>query len=183
MKTSRQASRHQREYDQARVAPQFRRISEIVEPSIKRICEKFGFPEIRIIKDWSWIAGPDLARRCYPVRIQKRRDSRVLVICAHRALATEVAHRTQTLLDRIATVCGYRAVDLIRVTQLGDVKFDMSPESSSASQPKQPAKPKSPSAATGSSIAAFDEPCLREALASLAASLQLDETESTPDSL
>ncbi len=168
MRRSRQQSRHQREYEQARVAPQFRRISEFVEPSVKKICENFGFPEIRIVQDWRWIAGADLADRCYPVRIQKRRDVRVLVVCAHSVYATEVAHQTHTLLDRIATACGYRAVDLIRVTQLGDAMLDSPSEPRRVSQ----RKPDSPSASALETVANVQNPEMREALTRLASSIQ-----------
>lgn len=172
MSRSRQSSRHQREYEQARVAPQFRRISELVAPSVQKICENFGFPEIRIVQDWRWIAGADLASRCYPVRIQKRRNVRVLVVCAHSVYATEVAHQTHTLLDRIATACGYRAVDLIRVTQLGDAALDSPTETSS----ERKRKPDSPSPSALDAVAVVQNPAMREALTRLATSTQSKAT-------
>lgn len=107
--------------ESVRVAPSLRRVGQLAEPFISDVCSRHGFTEIRILRDWQWIVGKEIATRCHPQSIATGRNGRrVLFVHAQGAAATAVLHQTDLLLERIATACGYRAIDLIRVTQVGE---------------------------------------------------------------
>ncbi len=149
--------------DRVRIAAGLKRVGELAEPIIRQTCSKFGFTEIRILRDWEWIAGRELASRCYPVRISARPSGeRILFVRAHGAQATEVAHQAHLLLERIATACGYKAVDLIRITQIGaPSSFPSDPPAAiSVQENRQPGS-------IEQAVAQVQNPELREALGRL----------------
>lgn len=98
-----------------------RTLAEIAGSTVQKCCAEFGFRDIQIFRDWRWIAGPALASRCTPVKISggRGKGERVLHIRTSGAHATEVAHCSAHIIERISTACGYRAVDRIRVVQTG----------------------------------------------------------------
>lgn len=98
----------------------FRSIGKIAEPTIRDTCKSYGFTHLPILQNWHSIAGQDLAGKCRPVRVKvDRRGNRTLYVLAQGACATEIEYTVPLLLERIATACGCRAVDNIRVTQIG----------------------------------------------------------------
>ena len=96
----------------------FRAIGEIADPVVRDVCGRFGFRHIRILRNWKEIVGTEVATRCRPVRIATRSGRATLYVRADGAHATEVQHLVPQMLRRVEAVCGERAVDEVRVTQV-----------------------------------------------------------------
>ena len=97
----------------------FRPAGEIAEPVLRRICSPHGLILVRVLREWERIAGNEFANRCRPGRIGRNRGRTVLHVRVDGAWATELAHRTPAMLERIHAAFGTDAIDEIRVTQVG----------------------------------------------------------------
>lgn len=82
---------------------------------------KHGFAVGAIITGWDAIVGHELAAFAVPTRVSfargERSDGTLHVRTAGGAFATEIQHRAPTLIERINTHFGYRAVARIKISQ------------------------------------------------------------------
>jgi hypothetical protein len=105
----------------------FARAGQIAAPIVRACGAARGFAEHRLISCWAEIAGPELAARCRPVKLNwKGPDGRggdglggTLTLAVEGAFAPEVEHMAPQLIERINQTYGYRAVARIRITQAG----------------------------------------------------------------
>ena len=97
----------------------FRPAGEIAEPVLRQVCSPHGLILVRVLREWERIAGNEFANCCRPGRIGKNQGRTVLHVRADGAWATELAHRTPAMLERIHAACGKDSIDEIRVTQVG----------------------------------------------------------------
>ncbi len=73
-----------------------------------------GFRESAIFLKWEHIVGPRLAERTIPLKLS---GARVLTIRVEPAFAIDLQYQQLTIIERIATVYGYRAVERLKVVQ------------------------------------------------------------------
>lgn len=80
-----------------------------------------GFAEASLLADWQTIAGPALARRCQPLRIEHapgRRSGGTLLLQVGGGVALEIQHQAPQLVERVNTYFGHRAIRQIRLLQM-----------------------------------------------------------------
>jgi hypothetical protein len=80
---------------------------------------KRGIAEAVVVLRWSEIVGEDLARQCLPERVSVSRGNPggVLHLAVEPAAATRVQHLEPTILERVNTFYGYRAVVRLALRQ------------------------------------------------------------------
>lgn len=134
-----------------------------------------GFADRRLIAEWPSIAGPEIARLCQPVEISHRgkqaRLGATLVVTAPGALAPEVSHMAERIVERVNAVYGYRAVTRLRVVQTGAAGGAWRAAEAHAAGFAEPAAGFEPAPALdappSADICAVGDASLREALALL----------------
>ncbi len=96
-----------------------RAIGATVEKLTKPIFGRRGFDEAAVITDWPAIIGGMLAEKTRPERIayagRARTEGTLHLRLASSALAPELQHLENQLVERINTYFGYRAVGRIRI--------------------------------------------------------------------
>ncbi|CTQ49357.1 Zn-ribbon-containing, possibly RNA-binding protein and truncated derivatives [Jannaschia donghaensis] len=102
-----------------------RRVSSLVERDIKRMGEKRGFSETRLLTHWAEIAGPDTAGICRPVKIGFPRGGfgAVLTLLTTGAQAPMLQMRLPQIIDRVNACYGYRAISRVDITQTAPTGF------------------------------------------------------------
>lgn len=91
-------------------------IARIVDPAFRRQ----GFAEAEVLTRWSEIVGKDLARMATPEKLAFRRGSPAsgtLHVRAAGPAALELQHMAPTVIERINTYYGYRAVERLQIVQ------------------------------------------------------------------
>ena len=76
-----------------------RLLGKVLEPAARRR----GFTEASLLADWATIAGPALARRCQPLRVEHapgRRSGGTLLLQIGGGAALEVQHQAPQLIER-----------------------------------------------------------------------------------
>jgi hypothetical protein len=126
---------------------------------------KRGLAESEVVFRWRAIVGERLATCCQPERLAFPRQAGaggVLHLLVEPAAATEVQHLGPTILERVNTYYGYRAVDRLRLRQ------QPLPETA---RPQRPRRPLDPAERQGleRKLAEIGDSELRQALASLGA--------------
>jgi len=142
-----------------------RRVAECIEPLTKPVFQSHGFAEVRIIRDWALIVGPELARQATPHRLSFARGKNsdgTLTVLASSAAATLLQHMEPLILEKLATHFGYRAVTKLRIEHRAAPAPEIAPA---------PPQPKPPRAAATLPAPVADEE-LRDALTRLAQALQ-----------
>lgn len=102
-----------------------RRVSSLVERDIKRMGEKRGFTETRLLTHWGDIAGPDTAAICRPVKVGFPRNGfgAILTLLTTGAQAPMLQMRLPQIIDRVNACYGYRAISRIDITQTAPTGF------------------------------------------------------------
>lgn len=156
----------------------FRPAGEIAEPVLRRICSPHGLVLVRVLREWERIAGNEFANRCRPGRIGRNQGRTVLHVRTDGAWATELAHRTPAMLERIHAACGTDSIDEIRVTQVGPAGPRRAPTRDTGTA--LPARSAGPSPAdpaqrrrTMRTLASVGNPKLRAALGRLHLAIQV----------
>lgn len=108
----------------------FARAAQVAAPIVRAAGAARGFAELRLLSCWDEIAGPDLAPRCRPLKMNWKGGEgkskaggdglgATLTLAVEGAFAPEVEHMVPRLIERINQTYGYRAVARIRITQAG----------------------------------------------------------------
>jgi len=102
-----------------------RRVSTLVERDIKRMGEKRGFSETRLLTHWAEIAGADTATICRPVKVGFPRGGfgAVLTLLTTGAQAPMLQMRLPQIIERVNACYGYRAISRIDITQTAPTGF------------------------------------------------------------
>ncbi len=99
----------------------FRQTGACVASDIRKVTEKRGFAETRLLTDWEEICGADLAAVATPVKVsyaQKGIGATLVVHCAS-ARAPEVSMQRETIRERVNACYGYNAIQRVQITQTG----------------------------------------------------------------
>ncbi|MGB3407303.1 MAG: DciA family protein [Jannaschia sp.] len=151
-----------------------RRVSALVDRDIKRLSEKRGFSESRLLTRWAEIAGADTAAICRPVKVGFPRGGfgAVLTLLTTGAHAPILQMQLPKLRERVNACYGYNAISRIDVTQTaptgfaeGQVDFTPRPE------PAKSAPSPEVQAAARETTQAIGDPALRQALERLAGNI------------
>lgn len=102
-----------------------RRVSTLVERDIKRMGEKRGFTETRLLTHWAEIAGADTAAICRPVKVGFPRGGfgAILTLLTTGAQAPMLQMRLPQIMERVNACYGYSAISRIDITQTAPVGF------------------------------------------------------------
>ena len=102
-----------------------RRVSTLVDRDIKRMGEKRGFSETRLLTHWAEIAGADTATICRPVKVGFPRGGfgAVLTLLTTGAQAPMLQMRLPQIIERVNACYGYRAISRIDITQTAPTGF------------------------------------------------------------
>ncbi|MGC1261416.1 DUF721 domain-containing protein [Jannaschia helgolandensis] len=102
-----------------------RRVSTLVERDIKRMGEKRGFSETRLLTHWAEIAGADTATICRPIKVGFPRGGfgAVLTLLTTGAQAPMLQMRLPQIIERVNACYGYRAISRIDITQTAPTGF------------------------------------------------------------
>ena len=102
-----------------------RRVSTLVERDIRRMGEKRGFSETRLLTHWAEIAGADIAAICRPVKVGFPRGGfgAVLTLLTTGAQAPMLAMRLPQLREKVNACYGYAAISRIDITQTAPTGF------------------------------------------------------------
>lgn len=98
-----------------------RALAPTVARLIRPVLARRGFAALSIVERWADIVGPQLATRTLPERIAfppgKREDGTLHLRVDGGALALELQHAENLILERINGHFGYRAVIRLRLVQ------------------------------------------------------------------
>lgn len=102
-----------------------RRVSTLVERDIRRMGEKRGFSETRLLTHWAEIAGAETAAICRPVKVGFPRGGfgAVLTLLTTGAQAPMLAMRLPQLREKVNACYGYAAISRIDITQTAPTGF------------------------------------------------------------
>ncbi|SDY32550.1 hypothetical protein SAMN05444004_101144 [Jannaschia faecimaris] len=102
-----------------------RRVSTLVERDIKRMGEKRGFTETRLLTHWEEIAGPETAAICRPVKVGFPRNGfgAILTLLTTGAQAPMLQMRLPRIMERVNACYGYSAISRIDITQTAPTGF------------------------------------------------------------
>jgi len=99
----------------------FRRAWSAVSRSVRDAAGRHGFAEPDVLLRWHEVVGAALAGVCRPLRVEYGRRATglgaTLTVATDGAHATEIAHQSQQIIDRVNGFYGYRAVSRIRIDQ------------------------------------------------------------------
>lgn len=102
-----------------------RRVSTLVERDVRRLGEKRGFSETRLLTHWAEIAGADTAAVCRPVKVGFPRGGfgAVLTLLTTGSQAPMLAMRLPELREKVNACYGYAAISRIDITQTAPTGF------------------------------------------------------------
>jgi hypothetical protein len=97
-------------------------LADFVGRAVADVFAKQGFAAVDIVTHWEDVVGPDLARRCEPLRLSfpRREDPDsfgILFVRAESAYAIEVQHLAPAIIERVNRYFGWRAVGRIAIRQ------------------------------------------------------------------
>jgi hypothetical protein len=137
-----------------------RLLGGILDPAARRR----GFAQASLLADWATIAGPSLARRCQPLRVDYppgRRTGGTLLLQVGGSAALEIQHAAPQLVERVNAYFGHRAVRQLRLLQMPFV----------VTAPAPPPQPRTlapaEEAALAARVGAIGDDALRTALLAL----------------
>lgn len=96
-----------------------RQLNDWLKFPLKKMQQKRGFAEGRLLTDWPQIVGAALSAHCVPQKLSfpKGQNGATLHILCEAGWAMELQFQEQLICEKIASFFGYRAVDRIRIHQ------------------------------------------------------------------
>ena len=150
-----------------------RRVSSLVERDVKRMGERRGFTQTRLLTHWREIAGEDTAEICRPVKVTFPRNGfgAVLTLLTTGAQAPMLQMRLPRVMERVNACYGYRAISRIDITQTAPTGFaDGQPAFAPTPRPRAEPTPEILADARARTAQVGDEG-LRQSLERLAANI------------
>lgn len=89
------------------------RLTRLLDP----VARQRGLVDGALLTEWARIVGPDLAKRCRPVKVARARGGGVLAIRAPGAAAIELQHAAPQIVQRINDYFGFVAVRRLKLVQ------------------------------------------------------------------
>ena len=145
-------------------------VSRLLTKLLTPAARQRGFAAVAVIEEWPAIVGPDLARRCHPVRLAFRPGSKTggtLVLQASGGAALELQHSTPQLLERVNDYFGFRAAARLQLLQM-----PLRPAKAAAAPPRTRPLTDAEEAVLAADVAAIGDSELGAALAALGRSIK-----------
>lgn len=101
-------------------------LGNVFRPLIKDCVSAESFIEIDIIYNWKKIIGEDLAAFCQPVKVKFNPRENVRTVYIETPVggfALELRHKEKYILDKINAFFGYKAVDVLNISQNVNMKI------------------------------------------------------------
>jgi hypothetical protein len=97
----------------------------LVSKRIRRVGERRGFAETRLLTHWAEIVGQTVATIAQPVKVSYAREGfgATLTVLTDGARAPELQMMLPELKEKVNACYGYSAISRIRITQTGEVGF------------------------------------------------------------
>jgi|LGVE01.1.fsa_nt_gb hypothetical protein len=97
----------------------------LVSKRIRRVGERRGFAETRLLTQWAEIVGQTVAAIAQPVKVSYAREGfgATLTVLTDGARAPELQMMLPELKEKVNACYGYSAISRIRITQTGEVGF------------------------------------------------------------
>lgn len=150
-----------------------RRVSALVDGDVRRLSEKRGFSETRLLTHWAEIAGAEVAAICRPVKVGYPRGGfgAVLTLLTTGPHAQMLQMKLPQLVERVNATYGYNAISRIAITQTAATGFAEG-QAAFAPRPKAPTAPAPETVAAARAQAeGVSDSALRESLERLAANI------------
>lgn len=147
----------------------FERTSGLVQTQIRKVSEKRGFAESRLLTHWAEIIGEDIASIARPVKVSYAKGAfgATLTLLTTGAQAPMLAMQKDKMRERVNACYGYAAISRISITQTaptgfaeGQVAFALAPKTPPKADPAV-------QAAARDAAAPVRDASLREALEAL----------------
>ncbi len=101
----------------------------LVSKRIRRVGERRGFAETRLLTNWAEIVGQTVAAIAQPVKVSYAREGfgATLTVLTDGARAPELQMMLPELKEKVNACYGYSAISRIRITQTGEAGFAEQP--------------------------------------------------------
>lgn len=101
----------------------------LVSKRIRRVGERRGFAETRLLTHWAEIVGQTVAAIAQPVKVSYAREGfgATLTVLTDGARAPELQMMLPELKEKVNACYGYSAISRIRITQTGEAGFAEQP--------------------------------------------------------
>ncbi len=146
----------------------FAQTGGLLSDSVRKVTEKRGFAQTKLLTQWDAIAGEAIAKIARPVKVSFAREGfgATLTILTDGAHAPEVQMMLPQLQAKVNACYGYNAISRIRITQTAETGFA---EDRAAFSPKPTSRTLAPKQAETLSgeLSAIKDPSLRDALEQL----------------
>ena len=119
-----------------------RRVSALVEGDVRRLGERRGFSETRLLTHWAEIVGAEAAAMSRPVKVSFPRGGfgATLTLLTTGAQAPMLQMMLPRLKERVNACYGYSAISRIDVTQTAPTGFEEG-QVAFAARPRAPKEP------------------------------------------
>jgi len=124
-----------------------RRVSSLVERDMRRLGEKRGFSETKLLTHWEEIVGSETAAICRPVKVGFPRGGfgAVLTVLTTGAQAPMLNMQLPRIVEKVNACYGYNAISRITLTQTAPTGFadgqaEFTPQRKSKPAPSAEAK-------------------------------------------
>jgi len=98
-----------------------RKVGTLLPQSAKKVFRKYGFAEMTLIRQWSDIAGPGMAKSTLPLKITYGREKGerigILHLLVEPAAALQVQHQIPVLIEKIKIFYGHQPIERITLIQ------------------------------------------------------------------
>jgi hypothetical protein len=97
----------------------FAEAGALIAPEVRKVAERLGFSETRLLTAWHEIAGEAVATVTRPLRVSHGRDrmGATLYLACAPGRGPEITMQEPALRQRINAVYGYTAISRIRIDQ------------------------------------------------------------------
>jgi hypothetical protein len=146
----------------------FTQTGGILGGQIRKVSEKRGFSETRLLTHWSEIAGESVARIAQPVKVNYSRQGigATLTLLCTGANAPMLQMQLPQIIKRVNGCYGYNAISRIHLTQTAPTGF-AEPQAAFEHKPAKRVIPAQEKAQLARTVADVGDTSLRQALAAL----------------
>lgn len=132
-------------YTAKRKSRGFLRTGGVLATQIRKVSEKRGFVETRLLTHWAEFVGASIAKIAQPVKVNYARDSlgATLTVLTTGASAPILQMQIPAIIERVNACYGYSAISKIKITQTAQIGFN---QAQSALEHPKPTIPLSPNA-------------------------------------
>ncbi len=103
-------------------------LSDGIGDMAKKLLGPHGLIEIDLIRNWEKIVGSELAEQTLPQKIDFKKDARddgtLCLLVSSGAFALQINYQADIILQKVNTYFGYKAINKIKIMQIGNGAFE-----------------------------------------------------------